>query len=487
MSQLVRRDGQEDLCLATYRPSSGATRTSALINKVILPQPGDRQIHGNATITADYILRGVESARDDKCGVVLIHSHPGQSGWQTLSRPDRNAESSYANLVRELTGLPLVGMTLATNDRTWSARHWDKGVGRQVDCTPSTNVRVIGERFTVSWNDAICPPPTETKSQVRTVSSWGNESQANLARLKILVVGAGSVGLDVAVRLAAAGLCQLTIMDFDVVEVHNLDRLIGAGSRDAFLRRPKIHVAQRETVKASTAKDFSIKVSDRSICEPDGLKLALDHDLIFSCVDRPWPRNVLNTIAYTDLIPVIDGGIAIDTFEDGAMRNATWRSHVIHPQRPCMICNQQLDPNHVSLDQQGKLDDPAYISKAELVMEPTNQNVAPLSINVAASLLAQFISLTVSPADYGDPGPLQYIFSTHELKKDNYKSRPHCYVEKKGALGDNRSNLTSRHQRAEQKRQVCISIKPRIRFLRLIDHLITSANNWLDNLAHKGS
>ena len=44
-----------------------------------------------------------------------------------MSGPDEDTESSYANLVREITGLPLVGMTLAGHDGAWSARHWDHG------------------------------------------------------------------------------------------------------------------------------------------------------------------------------------------------------------------------------------------------------------------------------------------------------------------------------------------------------------------------
>ena len=115
---LVRDDGQEDICLATYRPSTGATRMTALIQEVIPPETGDRLVHGNATVTSDYILRGIDIANRSNSGLAFLHSHPSGHRWQFMSGPDWEAESSYANLVREITGLPLVGITLAVGDGT---------------------------------------------------------------------------------------------------------------------------------------------------------------------------------------------------------------------------------------------------------------------------------------------------------------------------------------------------------------------------------
>ena len=412
--------------------------------------------------------------------MVLLHSHPGASKWQFMSAPDRDTESSYANLTREMTGLPLVGMTLATGTQTWSARHWNIGVGRQVDCTHSTNVRVVGDRFAVSWNDLLRPPPQPTERQLRTVSAWGEKCQTDLVRRRVLVVGAGSVGLDVVVRLAASGLCYITVMDFDVVQPHNLDRLIGARPRDARLKRPKTYVAQREGLGAATAERPSIEVSDLSICEREGLQLALDHDLIFSCIDRPWPRAVLNALAYSDLIPVIDGGIGIDTFDNGRMRNAIWRSHVIRPMRPCMSCNRQLDLGQVTLDQQGHLGDPQYIEVSDHADVPPNQNVAPLSASVAASLLAQYVSFNVAPAGLGDPGPLRYALNTHCLEHLDHPIRPHCPVELAEGVGDLRVDLTGRHEQADRMRKLVNSPDTKTRLLRWLDAWGQAVLEWLD-------
>lgn len=468
---LVRDDGQEDLCLALYRPSTGKNRTTALIRRPLPPQEGERVVHGNVTVTGEYIMRGAEMASAEQSGLVLLHSHPGGRGWQAMSGPDRDTEASYANLVREMTGLPLVGMTLGGGDRSWSARHWDHGVARNVAPTECANIRVIGDRLTVTWNDRTIPTPPANHRQERTVSAWGAAVQADLARRRVLVIGAGSVGIDVALRLAASGVVNFTIMDFDLVDQRNLDRLVGATCRDVRLRRTKVHVARREARRNASAARPQIRALDLSICEPDGLLEALDHDLIFCCVDRPWPRAVLNSLAYTDLVPVIDGGIAIDTHPDGTMRNATWRSHVVRPGRPCMVCTRQLDMGQVAVDAQGLLDDRTYIAGIPN-QSPSGQNVAPLSISVTAALLAQYVSFSVAPGGIGDPGPLQYVLSTHSLDHLDHTSRAGCMYEVAEPEGDQRQDLTGTHAAAESARVRAMSVPRWVSARRRLDDLV---------------
>lgn len=466
-----RSDGQEDICLATYRHSTGATRSTALITSVITPEPGERHVHGNASIEGEYVLRAARVAREQGEGLALCHSHPGARGWQSMSGPDFDAEHSFANLVRELTGHPLVGITYAGRDRSWSARHWDHGTGPDVSPTKCDNVRVIGETLDVTWNDELVPPIGATGTQRRSVSCWGADIHSNLMRRKILVIGAGSVGLDVALRLAATGLINIAVMDFDSIEPGNLDRLIGATPADAVFGRAKLDVVERLMHSSSTADKPAFTFHDTSICAPDGLAIALDYDLIVCCVDRPWARIVLNQIAYTDLVPVIDGGISIDVFDDGkGMRNATWRSHVLRPGRPCLVCNEQVDISEVALDIQGLLDDPTYIAGAGR-QRGEGQNVALLSVSAAASLLAQFVSFNVGPGGIGDPGPLQYLLSTHTLERLAHVTRPGCPYENAGTIGDGRQALTGHHAQAEALRAARAASAPR------------GLDGWLDRFA----
>jgi Dinucleotide-utilizing enzymes involved in molybdopterin and thiamine biosynthesis family 2 len=438
---LLRRDGQEDVCLATYSISTGATRTTALIDHYLLPGPGERAIHGNASFTGDYIVRAAVQAAAAGRGVVALHSHPRARGWQMMSAPDHDTERSYAHLVSEITGMPLVGMTLAGGDGQWSCRRWSADGA----ATHGESVRVIDDHVRISWNDRLRPAPKLAPSQLRTISAWGELAQAGLARIRVLVVGVSSVGLDVALRLAATGIVQVGVMDFDGVEIINLDRMVGATTADVRLARSKVEVARRLMTRAATATNAQIVDLDATICEPGGLAAALDYDIIISCVDRPWARGVLNTLAYADLIPVIDGGIGIDTFDDGTMRNAVWRTHALLPGRPCLICNEQLDAAHIQTDKLGLFDDPEYIRGAGTDTKQPRQNVAALAASVSASLLAQFISLTIAPGGVGAPAPLRYALSTHTLEHLTAKSRPNCPFESMAAVGDRRIPITGDH------------------------------------------
>ncbi|WP_282947195.1 ThiF family adenylyltransferase [Cellulomonas endometrii] len=434
---LLREDGQEDVLLATYRPSTGAERTTALIRSVILPRDGERQVHGTASFTSTYVLRTAAEARARGEGLVLLHSHPQGRGWQGLSRPDRQTESDYLRVATAFTQQPLLGMTLAGDDTTWSARFWLDSDRPQW----AESVRTVSDRLDVSWNDELRPVPRPTASQVRTTSSWGGVKQASIARLRVLVVGVGSVGLDVAQRLAATGLVDVGVMDFDAVEEVNLDRMVGATRLDAALGRAKVDVARRLMMSAATAEQFAPTSHEVSLTDPEGLRHALDYDLVFSCVDRPWPRAVLNSLAYADLIPVIDGGIALETFPDGRLRGGIWRSHTLVPDRPCMVCLGQLIPGEISLDMQGLLDDPTYIAGSGRQPAP-RQNVAALSASVSAALLAQFVSLTAHPGGYGVPAPLRYMLAPHRLEHSPAHSGEFCPYEAEQVNGDARTDLS---------------------------------------------
>lgn len=437
---LIREDGQEDVLAATYTFSTGNDRTTAVIRSVIFPGPDERLVHGNASFTGAYVLRAASEARVRGEGLVLLHSHPGGAGWQHLSGMDHETESEYERVARGFTKLPLVGMTLGGHDTSWSARFW---FDRQAP-TWAESVRSVAPKLSVTWNDEIRPVPKVTDSQVRTVSAWGHRTQASIARLRVLVVGAGSVGLDIAQRLAATGLLEVGVMDFDAVEEVNLDRMIGATRLDASIGRSKVAVASRLMRSAATAATFTVSRHELSITDPEGFRAALDYDIVFSCVDRPWARAVLNSMAYADLIPVIDGGIALDPFTDGRLRGGIWRSHTLVPGRPCMLCLGQLDVGEATLDRQGLLEDPKYIAGTGRAA-PARQNVATLSASVSAALLAQFVSLTAHPGGRGVPAPLRYMLAPHMLEHSPATTGAYCPYELETAAGDNRTPLTD-HQ-----------------------------------------
>jgi hypothetical protein len=245
-------------------------------------------------------------------------------------------------------------------DGSWSGRRWLRIAPRRYERDDATTVRVAGPRLRLTYHPGLRPAPRVGPNQVATVSVWGDGNQADLARVRVAIIGLGSVGSLVAEALARMGISDLVLIDHDRIEERNLDRTAGARADDATFKRLKVEVAERNVRTVATAASLAVLPVAKSLLAEEGLKAALDADVIFSCVDRPWPRHVLNAMAYNNLIPVIDGGIYAlvdgDTFV-----HANWRIHTVGPTRGCLVCINALDRDDVSLDIAGKLDDPDYI------------------------------------------------------------------------------------------------------------------------------
>lgn len=465
---IVRGDGQEDLCFALWRPSVGAGRDTAILSEPVLPRQNERHVHGNVSFTSEYFLRAADLAAAAGAGLALIHSHPAGAGWQRLSDDDHAAESGHAGRALGLTGLPLVGLTLATTDMTWSARTWIATGARRYRPDWAQSVRVVGGHFRAS---SPAPQGIVPRALKRSAESWGAGTQDTLARLRVGVVGTGSVGALVSEALARTGIGTLVLVDYDTVQTHNLDRLLHATPADAAVAEAKVLVAARAARAAATAPGFGVVPLDASAVEPGPLSQLKDCDVIFSCVDRPAARAALNALAYAHLIPVVDGGVLVDPGRT-RMRGAEWRAHVAAPGRRCLECLGQYDPALVQADRDGLLDDPTYLAALpKQAGERRPENVFALSAAAAAHEVLAFLRMIIAPAGYPDAGAQLFHFATGDVDTDARGCQTGCPYPGLVALGDGTGlPVTGKHLAAASPHEARASIRraPSVRLALLV-------------------
>lgn len=379
---------QEDLCFALWTPSRGAGRATAIVTKIILPGRKDRNLHGNASFSGKYLARATREAIQSGQGLTFMHSHPSD-GWQEMSISDIRAERDRIAYTAGATGWPLVGMTVGT-DGHWSARVW-------IDKTrhSSRKVRVVERNRLIVWLE----PSVETrarKKQKRTVESWGEDKQKIIESLRIGVVGLGSVGSIIAEGLARIGVRHLVLIDHDLVEEHNLDRLLNAGIKD--IGRPKTDVAEAAVRRGASAEKIDVLNINRKIQNHTACAAARDCDILICCVDTPVARDLVNRIALRDGIPVVDGGVEIRTAPStGNMSAARWKAHVVNPYNQCLRCKGQYSSSDIMLEQDGSWENASYVRGQEGGAR-RRENVFNTSLAAASELLNMAIRMVIADA-----------------------------------------------------------------------------------------
>lgn len=448
---LLANPHQEDLCFALYNTISGKTRFSGVIKKVVYPLDGERNLHGNVSFNSDYFDRVCTEALKEQCGICLMHSHPGY-GWQDMSRDDVSAELMLAPRVKATTGLPFLGMTIG-QDGLWSARFWLKTRPKTYKRTWCDTVRIAGKGLRVQYCDKQMLAPMLKEEFVRTLSAWGIAKQSIISRLRLGIVGLGSVGSIIAEGLLKTGVHNITLIDFDKVEIKNLDRLQGVGRQH--IGKFKVDVIRQRLLKQKLLKKPRVAAIPYSIIEEEGLLHAIDCDILFCCVDRPWPRFVLNSIAYANLIPVVDGGIEASINKKKTnLDQARWKTHVVGPGRICLNCLGQYNSADVSLEKSGLLEDPTYISNLpQDHFINHGENVFAFSMGVASMEMQQFLSLILQPRGMYY-GPKEFDFNTGNIDfKFKFDCKPNCQTPQLEAEGDKMNSLlTQQHSIAETAR-----------------------------------
>ena len=424
---------QEDLCFALWRPSTGRERMTALIDEVILPEDGERLLHGNASFQPGYLARALALARKKQAGIAFMHSHPGP-GWQGMSDADIEAERDVLAYPAGATGLPLVGLTVGV-DGQWSARFWERQ-GAQMRRRWCEKTRLVGtDLYQLHFNDELVPAPARREILRRTFDTWGATTQNTIARLHVGIVGLGSVGCLVAEAIARMGVERVTLIDPDRVEEHNLDRLLYGTVHD--IGRLKVEVAADAMEQSATADNIHITSLPLSVHQRSGYEHALDCDIIFSCVDRPVARDVLNFISQAHMIPVLDGGVAVE-FDNSNQRlfSTHWRAHISTPSHQCLRCRGQYNSSLVVMELDGSLDEPSYVRNLPPSERPANQNVFAFSQGVASMEVNLMLRYLVAADWWPSVHQQEYQFITGTMQTKSGECGPHCSFIPRRARGD---------------------------------------------------
>ena len=238
----------------------------------------------------------------------------------------------------------------------------------------------------------------------------------------------------VAEALARIGVEHLVLVDADRVKTHNLDRLLYAGEAD--VGRLKVELAADGLRRSATAARLRIEAIAGWIQQEGSYRAVLDCDVLFSCVDRPLPKDLLNHIAYAHCIPVVFGGVFVDTKRDGTLGQAAWSVVRSGPGRRCLRCDGQYTTSDVVLERDGSLDDPSYVARLA-GGRPTNQNVFPFSANVASLMTLEMLRMVIGASWWPEPGgKVHYSYVPGTLHAVAEPCRDHCEVMARTALGD---------------------------------------------------
>lgn len=173
------------------------------------------------------------------------------------------------------------------------------------------------------------------------IAFGGGEGQEKIAATKVAIVGVGGMGSSIAQMLAYVGVADFVLIDDDIVESTNLNRLVGARLSDVKQRRKKVKVAQNLITSINAkAKVKSITANLRSVEAIDSL--STHPDIIFGCVDNDSARLILTELSAAYKKILIDSASEI-FMEAKVLKEFGGRVVVSQPGDFCLFCAGQID------------------------------------------------------------------------------------------------------------------------------------------------
>jgi hypothetical protein len=280
-------------------------------------------------------------AADQGLAVLKIHSHPQDviqfSPW------DDEADKSVFGALFTWTAVPTLHLSAFMLEN--GAIH-ARVVRRDGTRSAVNRVTVVGDA--IEFFDAAHPAEALEAHDLKNQQTFGEGTTRLLKRLEIGVVGASGTGSWVIEMLARLGVGRLVLVDPDKVEAKNLNRIVNATQADATGGRPKVEVMRDAIERMGFGTVVETLAED--LRSPAVLRRLAACDVIFGCVDSPFARSLLNTLATHYLLPYFDVGVRLQADGRGGISTVYGGVHYLLPGGSSLYTRGVISPEAVRAD-----------------------------------------------------------------------------------------------------------------------------------------
>lgn len=316
-------DGKEAAAILLCGRAMGA-HTHRLLVREVHPIPySECSVRTPVQLTwgTDFIVPLLDRAEREGWTVVKVHSHP--AGIPEFSETDT---------IGDLRLLPAIRDWVEAHDRLHgSAVMLPSGAmfGRylkQDEAFASFDaIQCVGDDLRRWAAGAALDESAESH-----VAAFGEETFRLFGDMSIAVVGCSGTGAPLIEQIARLAPRELVLVDNDIVEKRNLNRIPNARKKDAEAKRRKVDVLADAILRMGLGT--TVRVVPNNLWNADAVRAVAECDVAFGCVDSIDGRFLLNLLTTDYIIPYIDVGVRLVANEkDRSIQAACGSIHYLQP------------------------------------------------------------------------------------------------------------------------------------------------------------
>lgn len=382
-NHLFPGDGCEAIAIGLCGQARGADRYKLLVREVH-PVPYENcseRTPERLTWSTELLAPLLKKATQKGWSVLKIHSHLEKSS--TFSTLDDNADHDLFSSVYGWAedALPHASAIMLPDGSM---------IGRVItasgDFIPISEIHLVGDDLKI-WRHSkthIDIPEFAT----RVAQTFGEGTYDLLSKLKVAVVGCSGTGSLVIEQLARNGVGELLLVDPDIVEEKNLNRIPNTTRQDAINKTPKVTVLSRniEIMGLGT----KVETLPLTLMNPKAIFAVADCDIVFGCLDTIEGRHILNRLATFYLIPYIDLGVKLVADGKGNVNEVCGSVHYLQPGGSSLLSRGVYTNEELRAESLRRTDPEGYeaLRKEGYIQNANEEKPAVISVNMMVAALA---------------------------------------------------------------------------------------------------